>query len=80
VTLRRSEVQVLAFLLQSQERPAKSSEIALGLYKRRDAAAAQLVRKHVDNLRTKLGGHGWLLESVPSAGYRIAARAWLQDR
>lgn len=71
--LRGPARETLCFLIERRGRLASSAEIARELLRRRDTAASDLVRRRVADLRRALGPYGWLIESIPKCGYRIAS-------
>jgi DNA-binding response OmpR family regulator len=76
VPMSPAEVRMFAFLVTRAGRTVTSTEIARTVLARRDRAASALVRRHVSNLRRKLGALRWLLEGVAQRGYRVAPEAW----
>ncbi len=68
------ELAVLLFLAERRGEPVSRTELLVGVWSASFEGGSNAVDVHLCHLRSKLGSHAWMIETVRGKGYRLRSR------
>jgi DNA-binding response OmpR family regulator len=71
IDLTPRELALLAHLAEVAERPVTRAELLRAVWHARFDPGTNVVEVYVNRVRSKLGPHAWMIETVRGAGYRL---------